>query len=244
MLLSAVSVLVVAQSSSEIPEGLMNNPVYYTVRFVISWLDVQACGNVRQCICYWCCVSHSYYSRDISPILHCTYLSSPDVSDCRPLCILLDYYIIILFNLVEFSSVQYLCIQRSGSRAQMQIIKPAQIFIITLVTKVSKLSFSWFKTFALFWMLYAFFWVIPGSLNVIFRRFGTLCLFHLHRQVGVGWLGTYTYLPMKMEQTECSETLAYNIHMPVNYPEESIQNYLLSASGNAGIITASLHWLM
>ena len=28
MLLSALSVLVVAQSSSEIPEGLMNNPVY------------------------------------------------------------------------------------------------------------------------------------------------------------------------------------------------------------------------
>ena len=28
MLLSAVSVLVVAQSSSEIPKGLMNNPVY------------------------------------------------------------------------------------------------------------------------------------------------------------------------------------------------------------------------
>jgi len=28
MLLSAVSVLVVAQSSSEMPEGLMNNPVY------------------------------------------------------------------------------------------------------------------------------------------------------------------------------------------------------------------------
>ena len=30
MLLSAVSVLVVAQSSSEIPEGLMNNPVLVT----------------------------------------------------------------------------------------------------------------------------------------------------------------------------------------------------------------------
>ena len=28
-MLSAVSVLVVAQSSSEIPEGLMNNPVYF-----------------------------------------------------------------------------------------------------------------------------------------------------------------------------------------------------------------------
>jgi len=26
-----------------------------------------------------------------------------------------------------------------------------------------------------------------------------------------------------MEQTECSETLAYKIQMPENYPEESIQ---------------------
>jgi hypothetical protein len=36
MLLSALSVLVVAQSSSEIPEGLMNNPVLiiYTARIV------------------------------------------------------------------------------------------------------------------------------------------------------------------------------------------------------------------
>ena len=33
--------------------------------------------------------------------------------------------------------------------------------------------------------LYAFFWVIPRRLNFICRRFGTLCLFHLHRQVGV-----------------------------------------------------------
>ena len=34
-------------------------------------------------------------------------------------------------------------------------------------------------------MLYAFFWAIPRLLNFICRRFGTLCLFHLHRQVGV-----------------------------------------------------------
>ena len=33
-------------------------------------------------------------------------------------------------------------------------------------------------------MLYAFFWVIPRRLKFICRRFGTLCLFHLHRQVG------------------------------------------------------------
>ena len=33
----------------------------------------------------------------------------------------------------------------------------------------------------------------------------------------------HTYLPMKMEQTECSETSAYKIQTPGNYPEESIQ---------------------
>jgi len=33
MLLSAVSVLVVAQSSSEIPEGIMNNPVF--LQFIV-----------------------------------------------------------------------------------------------------------------------------------------------------------------------------------------------------------------
>ena len=34
----------------------------------------------------------------------------------------------------------------------------------------------------------------------------------------------YTDLPMKMEQTECSETFAYKIQTPGNYPEESIKN--------------------
>ena len=36
MLLSTVSVLVVAQSSSEVPEGLMNNPVfrYFIIYFL------------------------------------------------------------------------------------------------------------------------------------------------------------------------------------------------------------------
>jgi len=32
----------------------------------------------------------------------------------------------------------------------------------------------------------------------------------------------YNYLPMKMEQTECSETSAYKIQTPGNYPEENI----------------------
>jgi hypothetical protein len=40
-------------------------------------------------------------------------------------------------------------------------------------------------------MLYAFFWVIPRRLNFIYRRFGILCLFHLHRQVGTKNLHAY-----------------------------------------------------
>ena len=32
----------------------------------------------------------------------------------------------------------------------------------------------------------------------------------------------HTYPPMKMEQTERSETLAYKIQTPGNYPEESL----------------------
>jgi hypothetical protein len=46
-------------------------------------------------------------------------------------------------------------------------------------------------------------------------------LFHLHlqRQVGV----FYTYLPMRMGQTVCSETSAHKIQTPGNYPEENIQ---------------------
>jgi hypothetical protein len=63
-------------------------------------------------------------------------------------------------------------------------------------------------------MLYAFFWVIPQRLNFIRQHFGTLCLFHLH----------FSYLSAYEDGTECSETLAYKIHTPGNYPEESIQH--------------------
>jgi len=36
----------------------------------------------------------------------------------------------------------------------------------------------------------------------------------------------HTYLPMKMGQIECSETSAYKIQTPGNYPEESIQQVI------------------
>ena len=44
-------------------------------------------------------------------------------------------------------------------------------------------------------------------------------LSHLQRQVGA-----CSYLPVKLEQTERSETSAYKIQTPGNYPKESIQH--------------------
>jgi len=93
-------------------------------------------------------------------------------------------------------------------------------------------------------VLYASFWVIPRCLNFICRCFGTLCLFHLHRRIGVelrilessgikrhgiskdhtAFTFRATYPPMKTEQTQCSETSAYKIQTPGNYPEESVQH--------------------
>jgi hypothetical protein len=95
------------------------------------------------------------------------------------------------------------------------------------------------------YLMYAFLWVIPGRLNFICRRFGTPCMFHLHRQVCVYTpefymptfrntlfhlhtrvgVSTHTYLPLKMEHPECSETSAYTIQTPGNYREESIQHW-------------------
>jgi len=50
MLLSAVSVLVAAQSSSEISEGLMNNPVLFVLTFTIP-VDKQAYSVVCTVLC-------------------------------------------------------------------------------------------------------------------------------------------------------------------------------------------------
>ena len=49
MLLSAVSVLVVAHSSSEIPEGLMNNSVYGGLQEDCAQRDVEFCYRLRIC---------------------------------------------------------------------------------------------------------------------------------------------------------------------------------------------------
>ena len=39
---------------------------------------------------------------------------------------------------------------------------------------------------------------------------------------------THIYLPMKMEQTECSETSTYKLQTPGNYPKENIQQVIFN----------------
>ena len=51
----------------------------------------------------------------------------------------------------------------------------------------------------------------------------------------------HAYPPMKMEWTECSKMLAYNIQMLGNYPEESIQHSIHSESLKS---TISSYYLM
>ena len=47
MLLSAVSVLVVAQTSSEIPEGLMNNPVHQSFASSLTFTVTRIVGSIK-----------------------------------------------------------------------------------------------------------------------------------------------------------------------------------------------------
>ena len=74
-------------------------------------------------------------------------------------------------------------------------------------------------------MLYAYFWVITRRLEFICRRFGTLGLFHLHRQVDVNRMNSsfYSHLLAYEDGTQCSETSAYKLQTPGYYPKESIQ---------------------
>jgi hypothetical protein len=37
----------------------------------------------------------------------------------------------------------------------------------------------------------------------------------------------HTYMPMKMKQSQCSETLVFKIQMPANHTDESIQQKII-----------------
>jgi hypothetical protein len=83
-------------------------------------------------------------------------------------------------------------------------------------------------------------------------------LFHLHRQVGMKnvelinfgvllrekvWPHIlHTYLPINTEQAECSETSAYKIQTPGNYPEENMKHFSFNLnSSNKGTFTRRIN---
>jgi hypothetical protein len=89
---------------------------------------------------------------------------------------------------------------------------------------------SWFQIFAVFWILYLFFWVFSRRQVKFYRRFGTLCQVNLQRP----WHGIYKHhallslfiffiLPLKMDLTEGSETSEKLNLTPGKYPKENIQ---------------------
>ena len=84
-----------------------------------------------------------------------------------------------------------------------------------------EVKYSWFQTFAVFWIYYVFFWVFPRRLNYICRRFGTLYQFHLQGLDVKYEVYFILYIqPLKMEQIECSETSANYNTTPGKYPKE------------------------
>ena len=79
------------------------------------------------------------------------------------------------------------------------------------------LHFFRFQTFAVLWMLHSFFGVIPRCLNFMCRRFGTPCLFHLHR-----WYEQEEFFPLTppTKKKQCSETSARKIQKPGNHQKK------------------------
>ena len=113
-------------------------------------------------------------------------------------------------------------VNKTGNLRINVIFKRVRVTIFAV--KKQEALHTWYQTFAVFWMLCAFFWAIPRHLNLICRRFGTLCLFHLHRQVGMKYT---SYLPAYKDGTEYSETSAYKVQTPGNCSEGSANKYYI-----------------
>jgi len=71
--------------------------------------------------------------------------------------------------------------------------------------------------------LYAFFWLIPQRLNFVCRRFRSLCLFHLHREVNVPthlWRWNRQSVPkcrhIKFRRRRITQKKAYNYSILIN----------------------------
>jgi hypothetical protein len=62
------------------------------------------------------------------------------------------------------------------------VSRDSSVSIVIRLRDWRPISLVQYPTQANDFLFYASFWVIPRRLNFICRRFGTLCLYHLHRQ--------------------------------------------------------------
>ena len=73
------------------------------------------------------------------------------------------------------------------------------------------------------YLLYAFFWVIPRRLNFICQRFGTLCLFHLHRRVGACRIIQDTAKVLNQGPTSCDLLIKLQPYL-LRWPEQDVSH--------------------
>ena len=101
----------------------------------------------------------------------------------------------------------------------MQVV--GQFYIYTLLhgkMKIRKKKNIWILLHLVGFLLtlYALFWVILRRLNFICQRFGTFCLFHLHRRVPT--------CQWRWNRQSDSKRWHIKFRRPGNYPEESIEH--------------------
>ena len=114
---------------------------------------------------------------------------------------------------------------------------PGNKFHYFLQKQLCKYKYSWFQAFALFRMLFVFFWVIPRRLIYICRRFGTFYLFHLQRQV---WIDTRVWGKVNL-YGRLSRMLAKHKIKSIALPPRKISNYLPQVKDAVGLKTPGIY---
>ena len=126
-------------------------------------------------------------------VLHLNQWSSPplrlQVSHCRTFRVMCDVPSIAVFC---SESIEYFPGTASKFFLKLLFTIPVAPIITGIILhfrfyirciSVHKVLYFRFQAFAVFRMLFVFFWVIPRRLIYICRHFGTHYLFHLQRQV-------------------------------------------------------------
>ena len=187
----------------------------------------QYCGC--GCVCEWvneCVIDSKFSAGHIFPKMRNVHFHDDYVCQQMEFSCMLQRNKAVWFCLIMYIVNFSLCLRETSScyRAvafrflmSVEALWPNRNFFFRAPVKQNR---TWFQTFALFWMLYGFFWVIPPKSEFYIPTFRNT-LFHLHRRVGMQIL--HTYPPMKMEQTECFEMSAYKIQTLGIHPEETIQ---------------------